>query len=299
MVERRDRRRRDRQRQDDGRRAVARRTIRPCDAPPTPSRARCSATSRDDLRGVQNDTVLRQAAVRADGTPLLRFDPLVSTTSTRAARSRAPPAPAGRHAAALDRGRAGRPRRGAALRAARTTRSSIEEGLKPEDFYRARHRDDLRGRCSRCSRRASRSTSSRVTEHLKAARPARGGRRRSRDRRADRPPSPPSGTCASYAQIVSENALLRRLLDASYEIQAQRLTARGRARASSSTRPSGDPRGRARRPPARTSAPSARSSTRRSRKLAEALRERHAAHGHAVGLRRTSTRSPAASSPAT
>ena len=109
---------------------------------------------------------------------------------------------------------------------------------------------------------------------------------------------PAVGNVRQYARIVRENAMLRRLLNAAYEIQSQGPLPRGARRASSSTSPSARSSRSPTRTPARTSARSRSSSTPRrpSSPSSPAPARRSPAPPRAT---RTSTRSPAASSPAT
>jgi replicative DNA helicase len=94
----------------------------------------------------------------------------------------------------------------------------IEEGLRPEDFYRERHRVIYESMLDLYSRSEPIDVLT-VTEHL-----------RSRGRLEDAGGAaeidaltaavPSVGNIRSYGQIVKEHALLRRLLAATYEIQA-------------------------------------------------------------------------------
>ena len=123
-----------------------------------------------------------------------------------------------RGAAALDRGRAVGARRGPALRPASHYAFVIEEGLRPEDFYRERHRLIYESMLDLYTESEPIDVLT-VTEHLRSRGQARGSRRRGRDRRAHgrrarrRQPAP-------LRPIVKEHSLLRRVLNATYEIQA-------------------------------------------------------------------------------
>ena len=109
---------------------------------------------------------------------------------------------------------------------------------------------------------------------------------------------PAAGHARRYAQIVRENALLRRLLQSAYEIQESVLGHDGAAARARRAGREGDARGRARRPPA--GLPRDRGGPARgARQAAPALARGHLADRHPVRASRTSTRSPAASSPAT
>src|SRR3954466_12984181 len=95
----------------------------------------------------------------------------------------------------------------------------IEEGLKPEDFYRERHRL-IYDAMLRLYREGEPIDVLTVTEQLKQ----RGqlddvGGESSVDALAGAVPS--VANARRYAQIVRENALMRRLLTATYEIQTE------------------------------------------------------------------------------
>ena len=109
---------------------------------------------------------------------------------------------------------------------------------------------------------------------------------------------PAVGNVRQYARIVRENALLRRLLHATYEIQA---------RVHSHEAPPRELVEQAERAILEVAHDDRRKDfraiddvlRRELDKLERLSAEGTVAHRHAVGLRRTSTRSPAASSPAT
>jgi replicative DNA helicase len=94
----------------------------------------------------------------------------------------------------------------------------IEEGLRPEDFYRERHRLIYESMLDLYSRSEPIDVLT-VTEHLRS---------RGRLEEAGGAPEidaltaavPSVGNIRSYGQIVKDNSLLRRLLAATYEIQS-------------------------------------------------------------------------------
>jgi replicative DNA helicase len=94
----------------------------------------------------------------------------------------------------------------------------IEEGLKPEDFYRERHREIFETMLALFSGGEPIDVLT-VAEHLRAR-----GRLEVAGGQAEidalTASVPAVGNLRQYAQIVRERALLRRLLAASYEIQA-------------------------------------------------------------------------------
>jgi replicative DNA helicase len=94
----------------------------------------------------------------------------------------------------------------------------IEEGLKPEDFYRERHREVYESMLALFTAGESIDVLT-VTEHLRSR-----GRLDAAGGQAEidalTAAVPAVGNLRQYAQIVRERALLRRLLAASYEIQA-------------------------------------------------------------------------------
>ena len=172
----------------------------------------------------------------------------------------------------------------------------VEQDLKPDDFYRARHRDHLRGdvEALRRGRRPRRPERHRGAEGL---RQARGGRRRLRDRRASPRPCRPSATCAATRRSSRSSRTCG--ASSTPPTASSRASSPARAsRATSSTRPSGRSSTSAWAATARTSSPSARCSSRRSRAGRSSPRAGRASPACAPASR-TSTRSPAASSPAT
>ena len=94
----------------------------------------------------------------------------------------------------------------------------IEEGLKVEDFYRERHREVYESMLALFTAGESIDVLT-VTEHLRSR-----GRLDSAGGQAEidalTAAVPAVGNLRQYAQIVRDRALLRRLLTASYEIQA-------------------------------------------------------------------------------
>jgi replicative DNA helicase len=94
----------------------------------------------------------------------------------------------------------------------------IEEGLKVEDFYRERHREVFETMLALFTAGESIDVLT-VTEHLRSR-----GRLETAGGQAEidalTAAVPAVGNLRQYAQIVRERALLRRLLTASYEIQA-------------------------------------------------------------------------------
>ncbi len=94
----------------------------------------------------------------------------------------------------------------------------IEEGLKPEDFYRERHREVYESMLALFTAGESIDVLT-VTEHLRSR-----GRLDAAGGQAEidalTAAVPAVGNLRQYAQIVRERALLRRLLTASYAIQA-------------------------------------------------------------------------------
>jgi replicative DNA helicase len=94
----------------------------------------------------------------------------------------------------------------------------IEEGLKPEDFYRERHREVYESMLALFTAAESIDVLT-VTEHLRSR-----GRLDAAGGQAEidalTAAVPAVGNLRQYAQIVRDRALLRRLLAASYEIQA-------------------------------------------------------------------------------
>ena len=94
----------------------------------------------------------------------------------------------------------------------------IEEGLKPADFYRERHREVFESMLDLFTQGESIDVLT-VTEHLRSR-----GRLEVAGGQAEidalTAAVPAVGNLRQYAQIVRERALLRRLLAASYEIQA-------------------------------------------------------------------------------
>src|SRR5215211_592217 len=94
----------------------------------------------------------------------------------------------------------------------------IEEGLKVEDFYRERHREVFESMLALFTAGESIDVLT-VTEHLRSR-----GRLEVAGGQAEidalTAAVPAVGNLRQYAQIVRERALLRRLLTASYEIQA-------------------------------------------------------------------------------
>ena len=94
----------------------------------------------------------------------------------------------------------------------------IEEGLKVEDFYRERHREVFESMLALFTAGESIDVLT-VTEHLRSR-----GRLDSAGGQAEidalTAAVPAVGNLRQYAQIVRDRALLRRLLTASYEIQA-------------------------------------------------------------------------------
>jgi replicative DNA helicase len=94
----------------------------------------------------------------------------------------------------------------------------IEEGLKPEDFYRQRHGEIYESMLS-LYRDGEPLDHLTVSEHLRQrGRLEEVGGAEAVEALAAAPPA--IGNARRYAQIVRENALLRRLLTTSYEIQA-------------------------------------------------------------------------------
>ena len=94
----------------------------------------------------------------------------------------------------------------------------IEESLKPEDFYRDRHRLIYQAMLELYNLSEPFDVVS-VTEHLRqTGKLEEAGGPAAVDELTG--PVPSVGNVRRYAQIVRENALLRRLLTASYEIQA-------------------------------------------------------------------------------
>ena len=105
----------------------------------------------------------------------------------------------------------------------------IEEGLRAEDFYRERHRtiyarDGRPLRAQRADRHASRSPT-RCAPPGCSRRPA-----APRASTCSPAPVPNVANLRHYAQIVRDTALLRRLLNATYEIQSSVLDQREPAR---------------------------------------------------------------------
>src|SRR3954451_25112286 len=95
----------------------------------------------------------------------------------------------------------------------------IEEGLKPEDFYRERHRL-IYDAMLRLYREGEPIDVLTVTEQLKQlGKIDEVGGESSVDALAGAVPS--VANARRYAQIVRENALMRRLLSATYEIQTE------------------------------------------------------------------------------
>ena len=172
----------------------------------------------------------------------------------------------------------------------------IEEGLRPEDFYRERHGVDLRGdaRALQRERAGRRADGDRPPA---PDRPARGGRRPGGvDELTGRRPG--GRARAPLRADRRENALLRRLLRP--PTRSRRACSAHEARAARARRAGreGDARGRARRPPA--GLPRDRGGAARGARQAPPPVDRgHVADGHAVRASRTSTRSPAAFSRAT
>jgi replicative DNA helicase len=94
----------------------------------------------------------------------------------------------------------------------------IEEGIKPEDFYRERHREIFESMLALFTTGEPIDVLT-VTEHLRSR-----GRLEAAGGQAEidalTASVPTVGNLRQYAQIVRDRALLRRLLTASYEIQA-------------------------------------------------------------------------------
>ena len=123
----------------------------------------------------------------------------------------------------------------------------IDERLQPEDFYREAHGLIFQAMLD-LHTVGEPVDALTLVEHLKQAACSSAS--------AAAPPStcsparcPAVGNVRQYARIVRENAMLRRLLHASYEIQARVHSARGAAARARRPRRALDPRGRPRRPP--------------------------------------------------
>jgi replicative DNA helicase len=94
----------------------------------------------------------------------------------------------------------------------------IEESLKPEDFYRERHRTIYEALLA-LYRESERIDALTVSEHLRSAGKLEdAGGKAAIDELTRGVPG--LGWIRGYAQIVREHALMRRLLSTTYEIQA-------------------------------------------------------------------------------
>jgi hypothetical protein len=170
----------------------------------------------------------------------------------------------------------------------------IEEGLRAEDFYRERHRTIFESVLALFTASEPIDVLT-LTEHLRSrGKLDEAGGQGEIDGLTAAAPS--VGALRHYGHIVKERALLRRLLAATYEIQAGTATTASRATSSSA------PSGRSSRSPTttarRTSARSATSCTSRSAS-GRSCRPRARASPARRPASPISTRSPAASSRAT
>jgi replicative DNA helicase len=143
----------------------------------------------------------------------------MSTAPTHDARSSGAPQPSAAGAAPPHSIEAEQSVLGAMLLSDRTHYAFvIEEGLKVEDFYRERHREVYESMLALFTAGESIDVLT-VTEHLRSR-----GRLDSAGGQAEidalTAAVPAVGNLRQYAQIVRDRALLRRLLTASYEIQA-------------------------------------------------------------------------------
>jgi replicative DNA helicase len=143
----------------------------------------------------------------------------MSTAPTTDARSSGAPQPSAAGAAPPHSIEAEQSVLGAMLLSDRTHYAFvIEEGLKVEDFYRERHREVYESMLALFTAGESIDVLT-VTEHLRSR-----GRLDSAGGQAEidalTAAVPAVGNLRQYAQIVRDRALLRRLLTASYEIQA-------------------------------------------------------------------------------
>jgi replicative DNA helicase len=143
----------------------------------------------------------------------------MSTTPTTNARPSGAPQPSAAGAAPPHSIEAEQSVLGAMLLSDRTHYAFvIEEGLKVEDFYRERHREVYESMLALFTAGESIDVLT-VTEHLRSR-----GRLDSAGGQAEidalTAAVPAVGNLRQYAQIVRDRALLRRLLTASYEIQA-------------------------------------------------------------------------------
>ena len=103
----------------------------------------------------------------------------------------------------------------------------IEEGLKPEDFYRERHQLVYEAMLALYGESEPIDVLT-VTEHLRSkGMLEEAGGQAAIDGLAASVPA--AGNARHYARIVREHALVRRLLTTTYEIQAQRRSSRPRA----------------------------------------------------------------------
>ena len=204
----------------------------------------------------------------------------------------------GARPAALDRGRAVGPRRDPAVRA-HALRVRHRGGPAAPRTSTASATARSTSRCSRSTRPASRSTSSRVTEHLRSrGKLEEAGGQAEIDALTAAVPARRQ-RCATTARIVREHALLRRLLDGDLRDPGRRRTAT-----------TAQPRDLVERAERAMLEVAHDDRQKDFRKVGDVLHveidkwqklsaEGQLAHRHAVRASPTSTRSPAASSPAT
>ncbi len=124
----------------------------------------------------------------------------------------------------------------------------IEEGLRPEDFYRERHGTVYEAMLALYNESEPVDVLT-VTDRLRQmGKLEEVGGAATVDELTGVVPA--AGHARRYAQIVRENALLRRLLKSTYEIQESVLGHDARAARAGGAGREGDARGRPRRPPA-------------------------------------------------
>ena len=172
----------------------------------------------------------------------------------------------------------------------------IEEGLRPSDFYRERHRIIYESMLDLYTESEPIDVLT-VTEHLRSrGKLEEAGGAAEIDALTGAVPA--VGNLRRYGSIVKEHSLLRRVLNATYEIQASVHGHDAAPREIVERAEKLDARGRPRRPSRRTSAASARSCTRRSTSGSSSP-SRAARSPAPPRASPTSTRSRAASSRAT
>ncbi len=159
----------------------------------------------------------------------------------------------------------------------------IEEGLRPEDFYRDRHRSIYEAMLALYEESEPVDVLTVIARLRQTGKLDEVGGIAAVDELTGVVPA--AGHARRYAQIVRENALLRRLLASTYEIQAERARPPGPAAGARGAGREGDAGGRARRPQA--GLPRDRGRTARgARQAPPPLDRRHLADGDPLGVQR-------------